>query len=188
MKRSPNMITDKQLLDLLQSGSRVAFSKLFSKYVDHLFNYGFQLTDDQELIKDVIQELFIDLWNNRVGLKEVKYLKTYLFSAFRYKLLRALKKPKIMHVFSQQHEETKPSPETEWILDETQGSRLLRLNEGMEQLPERQREVLHLKYYQNLPTHQIAQLLNINPQSVSNLIFRAMTNLRKLMSKKVRYK
>jgi RNA polymerase sigma factor (sigma-70 family) len=53
------------------------------------------------------------------------------------------------------------------------------LKTKLEQLPERQREVIHLRYFQNLKNEEIADIINVNYQSVSNLLHRAVKNLKK---------
>ena len=70
------------------------------------------------------------------------------------------------------------SIQDQWVESETEQHRLDQLNFMMNMLPARQKEVLYLKFYQNLSNQEIAELLKVQYQSVSNLLQRALAFLR----------
>ena len=151
-------------------GDRVAFANLYKQHAEGLFKYGFKMTSNVELIRDSINELFIDLWNQRAQLSRVLKPKNYLIKAFRYKLLAGKKKETQFEKVYPINEEVTSSIETEWISNEEQLEQINILYRSIDVLPDRQREVIHLKYLQNLSTKEIAEILDINPQSVTNLL------------------
>ena len=69
-------------------------------------------------------------------------------------------------------------PELEMIDTETSIERKRILKEKLNQLPDRQREIIHLRYFHNLKNEEIAEILEMNYQSVSNLLYRAIKNLK----------
>lgn len=168
-------------------GNQKAFADLYKSYAEDLFMYGFKVTKEESLIKDAIQELFIELWNNRNKLTKVENHKAYLLKALHYKLLRSLKKEQKITPINDSiigNLATTTAFETTWILEEIKTERIEVLRNQLDKLPERQRQVLHLKYFQNLSSKQIGDLLDINTQSVSNLLYRGIAALRKNILKK----
>jgi len=168
-------------------GDHKAFADLYKIYAEDLFMYGFKVTREESLIKDAIQELFIELWKNRTKLTNVETPKAYLLKALHYKLFRSLKKEQKITPLSEEVIENLTAItafETTWILEEIKTERIETLRNQLDKLPERQRHVLHLKYFQNLSSKQIGDLLNINTQSVSNLLYRGINTLRKNILKK----
>src|SRR5690606_21215281 len=74
-----------------KSGNKKALESIYRSYINDLINYGYKITPDADLIKDAIQDLFIELWKSRENLCNVIEPKFYLFKALRNKLYRDLK-------------------------------------------------------------------------------------------------
>ena len=134
-------------------------------------------------MKDCIQELFIDLWENRSRLGDVKSIKFYLLKSLRYIILRKIStitkrlqklqlfgKPEFTITFS--HEEFLTS-------EETTAGKNRQVADLLNKLPNRQKEIIYLKYYEELEYQEIANILSINYQSVINHIYKAFQVLRK---------
>src|SRR5882672_10780272 len=81
---------DEEVLLWLQfkGGDREAFATLYQKHSIPLIAYGMKLCPDLDLLKDQIQELFVELWHSREGLSPTDSVKFYLLKALRYKLIR----------------------------------------------------------------------------------------------------
>ena len=62
---------------------------VFRTHFDSLFAYGLKISEDKELVKDCIQELFYRLWKNNTGAQNVNSMKFYLFKALRRQILNA---------------------------------------------------------------------------------------------------
>jgi len=169
--------TDSQLWSLLKQGNQGAFALLYERNIKEMYNYGIKLTTDHTLIKDVIQDIFIDFWNRRDTLSDVQNVKVYLLTCVRYKISKTLEQNQLKNTLYFDDiimEIEMPSVEE----DETTSQRRIRLTSELNNLPEKQREILHLKYFQNLDNEQISSVVNINYQSVCNLLHRALSNLR----------
>lgn len=160
-------------------GSRTAFEQLYNVYAPMLFNYGFTITTDANLLQDTIQDFFIDLWKRKTNLNTPDNLKSYLVIAFRNRLFKTLKKNPKFEAEQTESLETAPSPETVWILEIENELRNQKLKSALQSLPDRQKEALHLKYFNGMSSKEIAEVLEMNVQSVSNILYRALTALRK---------
>lgn len=162
-----------------KEGEKDALGKIFQTYYNDLYFYGLKIISVPDLVKDVIQEIFIRLWENRNNLGHVTKVKSYLLVALRNELIHALKKNHIWNVDN----EVKVEPFTlaiEDLLISEEDSKLLskRLVISLNKLSERQREVILLRFYHNLTFEELAQVLEMNVQSVRNLLFRALEKVR----------
>lgn len=164
------------------SGDEKAFSTLYYMYADVLFSYGRKIVNDREMIKDTIQELFIKLYHNRKNLNETEHVKFYLFKALRNRLISKLTlrtnlsldadKELLFQIEITLQEEEEPDE----MFSENQKEELSR---AMKTLTSRQREAVYLRYIQEIPLEDIAQMLDMNYQSARNLIHRSIIKLRK---------
>ena len=169
---------DKQLWRAFKSGDRHAYSLIYHQQVRLLFAYGCKLSNQRELIKDCIQDLFYYLWEHREGLSDTDNIRRYLLTALRRSLLTQLKSTAIQYPLLV-NSPTTPSYETEWIEQQTAEDQLAGLTQSIQTLPDRQREAVFLKYYQNLSTEEIAATMCINRRAVYKLLAKAIANLRR---------
>ena len=165
------------------SGNKKSFEDLYNQYFQALINYGFRITKNENLIEDAVQELFISIWNNRTNLSEVNEVKFYLFRSLKNKILRQLEKD----IFDKSEDVDvyldfliSISEEQKKIDSEQLNTNLDTLQRAIAHLPIRQQEVINLKYFHDFTLDEIAKLMDVNKQSVSNLLFRSYAILRKL--------
>ena len=164
-------------------GDRDALGKLMYSYFRPLANYGLRFTTDKEVIKDSIQELFIVVWERRSHLAVAVNVKSYLFSSFRRLLLRTLKK---MHKTATLTLDSSYLENFALILgvDDKiiQTEHAIKLSKHfnilISSLPERQKEVVYLKFFESLSREEISHILEIAPQTVSNILQIALGKLR----------
>ena len=166
------------------SGNKKSFEDLYKQYFQALINYGFRITKNENLIEDAVQELFISIWNNRTNLSEVNEVKFYLFRSLKNRILRQLEKD----IFDKSEDIdvyldflNSISEEQKKIDSEQFDANLETLQRAIAHLPIRQQEVINLKYYHDFTLDEIAKLMDVNKQSVSNLLFRSYAILRKLL-------
>ena len=164
------------------SGNKKSFEDLYNQYFQALINYGFRITKNENLIEDAVQELFISIWNNRTNLSEVNEVKFYLFRSLKNRILRQLEKD----IFDKSEDVDvyldfliSISEEQKKIDSEQLNTNLDTLQRAIAHLPIRQQEVINLKYYHDFTLDEIAKLMDVNKQSVSNLLFRSYAILRK---------
>jgi len=175
-------LDDCLLWSQLKAGDEEAFSLLFEKYYGLLVNYGKTLNSESEIVKDCIQDVFVDIWNYRNNLNEARVVKAYLLSSVRKRIVRLHERN---YIFSNTinidsidflHEY---SIEDRLIADETMAKSVKKINKLINSLPPRQSEALYLRYHQGLTVDQVSEVLNINYQSTKNLLHRAILQLRR---------
>lgn len=179
-----HLLDDKVLWKSIRKGNNLAFTTLYKKYVNQLFNYGMHISFDRELVKDCLQELFSGVWLRREGLVELNHVNYYLFKAFRNLVIQKLnKKRKIIFGidFSKNAKEFDPSWEENLISDQTKEQKLKQLKNAIACLTVRQREAVLLKYFNELSYQQTSSIMGISLESVHNLISKAIQCLRKQM-------
>lgn len=151
-----------------------------------LLNYGFKFVKDEAFVKDCIQEVFIDLWHSRQRVAEPTHVRAYLLVSLRRKIARNRRSLRLGGDSPALSEEytfsIEFSPEWWMIKEETLARKAQMISEMLNALPPRQREVIYLKYYQDLSREEISAMLNITPQTVSNLLQMAYSQLRKRFS------
>jgi RNA polymerase sigma-70 factor (ECF subfamily) len=167
-------IADHELWTAFKQGSVQAFSELYQRHAGILYNYGYHLLPDASLVQDAMQDLFADLWRTRGNLSDTTSIKYYLFRSLRrrlHKLADIRPVPAASTLQTESIEDLKIKKEEHLQL-------LHRLQLLMSRLPERQQEVIRLRFYDNFSWEEIAGILQINEQSVRNLVQRAIIKLR----------
>ncbi|MCG6187645.1 RNA polymerase sigma factor [Maribellus maritimus] len=161
-----------------KEGDKEALGKIFQTYYKELYFYGLKIVSVPEFVKDVIQEVFVRLWENKDNVGHVTKVKSYLLVALRNELIHASKKNRISE---EEHINIEPFTLTiEDFLISEEDSRQLneRLVISLNKLSERQREVILLRFYHNLTFEELGEVLKMNVQSVRNLLFRALEKVR----------
>lgn len=171
---------------LFKNGNKDAFAELYHSHIKSLIAYGAKLCADEELLKDNIQDLFVELWNSRENLADVDCVKFYLFKALRYKLIRAEKMRQSQNIISENfssgtnaYNGFETSVETEIINKEILDSQVSTLRKAITVLSKRQQEAIQLRFYQGFTNEEIAELMSMNYQSVSNLMYTALCRIKK---------
>ena len=179
---SKAMVSDEDLWQLIRQDYESAFTQLMERHFASLIHYGRKFSNDSELVQDCVQDVLVDIWLRRTQTRPITSIRTYLFVSVRHRIGRMARQDQRFEPLNLDAEQTPFSItfsiEETWIADETDRERLHQLNLIMNQLPPRQKEIVYLRYYQGLEKDQIAAILDINHQSVSNLLHRALTNLR----------
>lgn len=176
--------SDETLWSSFKTGNALALSVLYKKHVQPLFSYGMHTCRDSDLVTDCLQELFLRLWKNRDTLADVKVAKPYLFKSFRRILMRQIierRKEATAAVSNPEEFEFLPSVETTIIDAEAREEMLQRLTHCIASLTKGQREVIYLKFFQGLSYQQVADVTEIQIDSVYNLVSRTIDLLRKKM-------
>jgi RNA polymerase sigma factor (sigma-70 family) len=174
-------LTDADLFKLFKKGDERAFEDLYRKYFKALSLYGFRICQDHELIENAIQDLFIDLWRRRVFLGEIENVKFYLIKSLRNQLVRNSQKDVL-----ENSEDVNDfldylgslSIEQTIIQQESEELRNYKMKEAISKLSTRQKEVIHLRYFQNLSLDEISNLIILPKQVVKNLLSKSYAVLR----------
>lgn len=181
---SSGEIDDLALWDLLIKGDQKALEILYQKYYSLLLNYGLKCNPNKELIKDCIQDLFVNLFQNSSIKTTNITVRSYLLKALRNNLLYKLSSQKEEYSLD---DSVFYIPENEDLFEQlfpkNDQDVLLarRLMDAMSQLTPNQKSVLYLRYVKELSYKEIADIMDMNVQSSMNLANRALTKLRSLI-------
>lgn len=172
---------DVLLWDSLRKGNDIAFSTLYKKYVQSLFNYGMHIHPNRDLIKDCIQELFIKFWEKRESLGSIEKVSFYLFRSFKNLLFHKIeisskKSPLTQDLIDQMAPEL--PVENFYINSEMVDQRIIRLKKAVLLLTDRQREVILLRFFQGFEAKEIAEIMNLSIPGVHNLLSLTIKSLR----------
>ncbi len=183
LKLTNSTFIDEQILwNQIKKGDEKAFSILFEKYYSDLVRYGSSLCSADDKVQDCVQDVFADLWIYRQSLAENVVIKAYLLSSVRKRIIRLDQRD---HIFRKKTDIKSIeflfdfSIEQQLISDEETAHKVFHLNKLINNLPSRQKEALYLRYNQGLSIDQIAEMMEVNYQSASNIIFRGIKTLRK---------
>ncbi|HLU89280.1 MAG TPA: sigma-70 family RNA polymerase sigma factor [Cyclobacteriaceae bacterium] len=179
-----DQLEDHVLWELISKGNSKAFAHIYNAFSSDLFKYGHKFTRDSELISDVIQDVYVHLWESRKTLSIQKSIKFYLLSSFRRKLVRKIKTDKNQEALEDFHYNVSWQESFEEVLLENQISleSSIKVTKALENLSVRQKEAIFLRYIQELSYEEISALMNIQVPSLYNLIFKGIKSMREFLS------
>jgi RNA polymerase sigma factor (sigma-70 family) len=175
--------TDHTLWILLRKGNVSAFTLLFERHHQTLYNYGYKLTQDVNLTEDAVQEVFINLWKLRSTLtEEIKSVKFYLFRAMRRCIHRSLAKDlingRMVDVEDVVIGDFNSDIQSQWIDAESAKQQSENMQTLLRNLPARQLEALTLRYFDAFKICEIAEIMGVSEKSVRNFIYKGLSSLR----------
>lgn len=182
-----NKVIANKLWERFVGGDDKAYAQLYNLYIDDLFAYGMHFTTNRESVKDCIQEVFVTLYKNRSRRKEIENLKYYLFTSLKNELFALFKKS----VEQYQIETIEPVFNAEYSVEdilveaETNRYNQERIKEVLQSLTPRQQEAIYYRYVEEMSYEDIGKLMQMNYQSVRNLIHRSIQKARDVAPKYV---
>ena len=171
---------------LFRTGDQPAFEKIIKFHYQLLFNYGTRFCKDEELIKDTLQELFSTLWENRSGLNNTPSVKNYILKSLRRNLFRGIDKAKQTVQLNELHFKAGFNMvlpvENNVILQERLTELSFKVRDVLDKLSSRQQEIIYLRFYMDANLEEIAEIMDLNRQSVYNLLHEALKRFKSLSS------
>lgn len=184
-----NFMNERTLWQSLRDGEAQALAELFRMHYAMLYDYGFKLSRQAELVRDSIQEVFAYLWERRAKIAVAESVRAYLLVSLRRQVLHALAQQRQRHAVYTAFETLEPreyfSPEDFLILQETEAGERLSLKRALQAIPPRMREALYLKTYNGLSYREIAGVMNVSAQVARNYVCEAMQRLREVLVIKI---
>ncbi len=164
------------------NGDKSAFETVILSRYQELFQYGTRVTSDHDLVKDCIQDLFLDLWDKRKSYAGIQSPKAYLFQALRNNLIHKINRNRLLFGGEEYTDNytDHADPESDIILWETALNDQSKLNNALDRLPSRQKEALYLKYYENQSYEEIAAVMGLKRQAVANYLQYGLSKLKLL--------
>jgi RNA polymerase sigma factor (sigma-70 family) len=171
----------------LLEGDEAAFARVYEVYFPILFQYCTRFTTDKNLVKDVLQDFFIGLFDGRRSPSVILHLKSYLMVSVRRELLKRLSRESrspVEWMTGQEYEfHLELSPESTLINKQLGEHRSKYLQNTINTLTPRQREAVYLYFYENTSYEEIAEVMGLKEVKYARtLIYRAISELRSLLT------
>jgi RNA polymerase sigma-70 factor (ECF subfamily) len=166
----------------LKGGDQAALLELYNVHYLGLMNYGLKLTGNRTLTSSSITQVLLRLWDNRSKLPEVDNVRSYLLTCLRNEMLAELKSEskrvssnKLLRFSGEASEAS-----YEEYLIAVQSNRELkeRLHKALDKLTAREKELLSMKFFEDLSYEEIAQRCRITRRTAYNIIHAAVKTLR----------
>lgn len=173
-----NNYSDQELVGLLAGSDSCAFEQLYDRYWFMLYQSGFFILRDKDAVKDIIQDVFTWLWENRLSLN-ITCVKAYLKAAVRFKIANYIRSGNIRDSFFDAVSHLSPqslSPAGDEIIDLKELQQVI--HDSVLQLPEKCRKVYRLSKEEGLSNREIAQRLGISTKTVEAQMTIALKRLR----------
>jgi len=174
--------TDKEIFNLLRWGNKEAFDLLYKRYWAELYKYAFYILRDEEVCKDIIQDIYTWIWENKDKL-DIQTPSAYLKTAVKFKIANYIRSGNIRKSFFEdaaRFDFSNSVPNEEELLE------LKELNHIIENtvanLPEKCKEIFNLSRVGNLSNREIASQLGISVKTVENQITIALKRIRSKLS------
>jgi RNA polymerase sigma-70 factor (ECF subfamily) len=172
--------TEVVLLQRIAGGDRDAFAELYNRLQRPLFGYLMKLVREREMVEDVLNETLLEVWRQAARFEGRSSVNTWVFSIAHHRAVSRLRKRRESSLDEEQAaaiEDEGPTPDVK--AESNDMSRLIaRL---MEQLSFEHREILHLAYYQEFSVQEIADALDLPPNTVKTRMFYARQRLKVLL-------
>jgi len=170
---------ENELLTALAQGHEDALKIIYRKYWDRLFLSAYNILKDKEACEDIIQDLFVQLWQKREQLTITTSLGAYLFTATRYQVFRTIRRSPVRKELFEDLDQRflADGPEIPLYVKEIQET----INAAVEGLPGKCREIYRLSREEHLSNKDIAANLQISPKTVENQLTIALKRLREAL-------
>jgi len=167
------------LIKALKKGDAKAFDKLFSLYGTRIYHFSYGYLKSKEDAEGVVQEVFLRIWKNRKALKPELSFKAYLFKIAYHFILEYFERISRQQAYKDQiiEESVNFTPGNEERLNYQ--LLLEKVDQLIEQLPPRQKEILIRRRKEGYPVKEIAGQLGIAPKTVENHLTEALKTIRK---------
>ena len=173
-------ISTHRLRDEFLAGDESAYSTIYKLYAKDLYAFGLSLHAKTELIEDALHDVFIEIYTHRQNLEKVDNLKFYFFAAFRNRLFFLLKKESNSYEITEKDLQgiEERNVQEIWIENEEETEKKVLVKKLFSELTQNQQEALYHRFVEGYSCAEIATLMNINYQSVKNLIYRSIKKLK----------
>jgi RNA polymerase sigma-70 factor (family 1) len=167
--------SDEQLLELLKTDDEKAFETLYSRFWKPLYFSAFQILGDRDICKDIIQELFVDIWQRREYLEIKTSLKGYLFTAVKYRVFKEIRNSSNNELFEDLDVKVSSwTGDSKMLISEIEKI----VNLTVSSLPEGCKQVYTLSRDHDLTHAEIGLQLGISTKTVANQLTKALRQIR----------
>lgn len=184
-KAENSQYLDGLILQALRQDDEKALDFLFSNYYNKLFRFGVKLSSDSDLTQEAIQLVFRDLWLYRQSLAEIQSFEAYLKSSLKKRIFKELSKKKLFENIDSEHLENQllavESYEQIMISQEENNAIKSKIKQALESLSPRQKEVISMKYFDELSYKEISEKTDIQVDTIYKILHEGIKRLRGIL-------
>lgn len=175
---SLNSLSDVELSALIKADNQTAYEEVYNRYYGALYIHAFKRLQDREECRDIIQELFTNLWLKREEIELTGQLSGYLYTSVRNRIFDLLsrKKLKTTYLISIQEFALTNQVTTDYRVRQNQLAAII--DREIQSLPPRTREIFELSRKGHFTHREIAEQLNLSEQTVKSTVNNALKVLR----------
>ncbi len=178
----PGQYDDNELFLRIAAGDEAAFRVLFDLYKQRLFTFAWQLCHSAVEAEEVVQDIFLKLWEQRDKLSEVHSPRHYIYTMARNRTLDLLGKiarneQMIREVWANI---TQPDNLTEQLLEAEESRKLIEA--ALSRLPEKKQHIFSLSRQEGLSHQEIASRMGLSVQTVKNIITEVLKHIHYYLS------
>ncbi len=169
---------EKELLKSIAEGDECAFGKLFTHYRNRTYTHSFKLTKSNIISEEIVQDVFLKIWQKGADLAGIKNFHAYLFIVTRnhiYKVLKDIARNYKVVTLPNEDQILSGNDATDFLIDKEYN---LLLQHAIDRLPNKQKEVYCLVKDRGFKRDEVAQQLHIQPETVKFHLAQAMKNIR----------
>jgi RNA polymerase sigma-70 factor (ECF subfamily) len=169
---------DHNLVQLLQKGNVAAFDSLFEGYSQKLFGFALKYFKNESDAEELVQEVFVKVWENRQTLKSELSFKSYLFTIALNQIRKHFNKKATSLRYLESLQNEPEFIDYQAVNDDNYESALQQINLIIEQMPPRRREIFTKSKLEGKSSKEIAAELNISAGTVDNQVSEALRFIR----------
>ncbi|MEJ5960933.1 sigma-70 family RNA polymerase sigma factor [Pedobacter immunditicola] len=170
---------DQDLLDAIKADDRSAFEIIYNKYWSRLYLSAYNILRDKQIAEDIIQDIFVQLWFKR-SKSNIENLNSYLYTSVRFQVFKTIRDGKVKVNLMDHADQLIISEDIESAIHLKEVNR--RLEESIELLPQKCKEIYILNRKQYLSAKDIALRLNLSPKTIENQLTIAFRRIRSSMA------
>ncbi|HEY9049121.1 MAG TPA: RNA polymerase sigma-70 factor [Ohtaekwangia sp.] len=169
-------LADRDIINAIQSGNKDAFEQVFHACYENLCQYACTIVKDMDEAEDIVQSMFLKIWEKREELTIQQSIRSYLFRAVYHQCINTLehKVIKLKHQEYGLQQGIHASQQPEVFPEELSES----IRAAIDELPEQCRNIFVMSRYEELRYAEIAKKLNISVNTIENQISKALRILR----------
>jgi len=175
-----NYVNEKHAWEKFIHGDDQALAFLYSAHIDRLYNYGRQFTSNKSIVKDAIQDVFYELIDRRGRISHANSPKAYIYACLRRRIIELLNKENSIVDLASKEDSFFVSidPQAFFIDPQFSIDQKKLLEEHCNVLPRRQREIIILRFFEQMAYDEIAEILGLaNAKTVRTMMYRGLNKL-----------
>jgi len=171
--------SDDELMQEIKADNMFAFDVLYKRYCKRVYKFGYSILKSREESENLTQDVFLSLWENRLKIEKNSSIKSYVFTITYNSAISIIRKKARESQFME-YLKSLQEINVEPVNIELEYTELTnKLDEILQALPQRQKEIYLLHRVKGLKYSEIAESLNISVNTIENHMSRALKTIRK---------